>query len=194
MLGKYLSSSQLSKLNFKKIGKNVLIDKNVIIPFPTNIEIGNDVRIDTMCILSSGKKGNIIIKNNVHIAPFNLLYCADNHKIVFENHSGLSAGCKLYGKSGNYDGNSLLNPTHNEEDTEIISGDIIIHKFASIGTDSVLMPGSIIPIGTTLGAKSLYTAKYKLDEWSIYAGIPVKFIKKRSNKCELLSVKYDLKY
>jgi acetyltransferase-like isoleucine patch superfamily enzyme len=194
MLGKYLSSSQLSKLNFKKIGKNVLIDKNVIIPFPTNIEIGNDVRIDTMCILSSGKKGNIIIKNNVHIAPFNLLYCADNHKIVFENHSGLSAGCKLYGKSGNYDGNSLLNPTHNEEDTEIISGDIIIHKFASIGTDCVLMPGSIIPIGTTLGAKSLYTAKYKLDEWSIYAGIPVKFIKKRSNKCELLSVKYDLKY
>ena len=115
-------------------------------------------------------------------------------KIVFENHSGLSAGCKLYGKSGNYDGNSLLNPTHNEEDTEIILGDIIIHKFASIGTDSVLMPGSVIPIGTTLGAKSLYTAKYKLDEWSIYAGIPVKFIKKRSNKCELLSVKYDLKY
>lgn len=194
MLGKYLSLSQLARLNFKKIGKNVLIDKNVIIPFPTNIEIGNDVRIDTMCILSSGKKGNIIIKNNVHIAPFNLIYCADHHKIVFENHSGLSAGCKLYGKSGNYDGNSLLNPTHNEEDTEIIRGDIIIHKFASIGTDSVLMPGSVIPIGTTLGAKSLYTAKYKLDEWSIYAGIPVKFIKKRSNKCELLSVKYDLKY
>ena len=36
MLGKYLSLSQLSRLNFKKIGKNVLIDKNVIIPFPTN--------------------------------------------------------------------------------------------------------------------------------------------------------------
>ena len=73
MIGKYLSLSQLSKLNFKKIGKNVLIDKNVLIPFPQNIEIGNDVRIDTMCILSSGNKGNIIIKNNVHIAPLNLI-------------------------------------------------------------------------------------------------------------------------
>ena len=194
MFGKYLSLSQLSRLNFKKIGKNVLIDKNVIIPFPNNVEIGNDVRIDTMCILSSGKKGNIIIKNNVHIAPFNLIYCADNYKIVFENHSGLSAGCKLYGKTGNYDGNSLLNPMHKEEDTEIISGDIILNKFTSIGTDSILFPGSIIPIGTVLGAKSLYTAKYSLDKWSIYAGIPVRFIKMRSNNCELLSAKYDLKY
>ena len=191
MLGKYLSSSQLSKLNFKKIGKNVLIDKNVIIPFPHNIEIGNDVRIDSMCVLSSGIKGNIIIKNNVHIAPLNLIYCANNYKIIFDNHSGLSAGCKLYGKSGNYDGNSLLNPTHKEEDTEIISGDIILNKFATIGTDSILFPGSIIPIGTVLGAKSLYTAKKSLDEWSIYAGVPIKFIKKRSQNCELLSVKYD---
>jgi len=193
MIGKYLSVSQLSKLNFKKIGKNVLIDKNVIIPFPQNIEIGNDVRIDTMCILSSGNKGNIIIKNNVHIAPLNLIYCANDYKIVFENHSGLSANCKLYGKSGNYDGNYLLNPTHREEDTEIISGDIILNKFTSIGTDSILLPGSIIPIGTVLGAKSLYTAKYSLDEWSVYAGIPIKFIKKRSKNCESLSVKYDIK-
>lgn len=193
MIGKYLSLSQLKRLNFKKIGGNVLIDKNVIIPFPNNIEIGNDVRIDTMCILSSGIKGNIIIKNNVHIAPFNLIYCADNYKIVFENHSGLSAGCKLYGKSGNYDGNYLLNPTHKEQDTSVIGGNIILNKFTSIGSDSILFPGSIIPIGTVLGAKSLYTAKYSLNEWSIYAGIPVKFIKKRSNNCEILSLKYNIK-
>ena len=193
MLGKYLSLSQLSRLNFKKIGKNVLIDKNVIIPFPNNIEIGNDVRIDTMCILSSGKNGNIIIKNNVHIAPLNLIYCADNHKIIFENHSGLSAGCKLYGKTDNYDGNYFINPTHKKEDTQVIGGDIILNKFSSIGTDSILFPGSIIPTGTVLGAKSLYTGKHILNECSIYSGIPVKFIKKRSNNCELLSVKYNLK-
>jgi acetyltransferase-like isoleucine patch superfamily enzyme len=193
MMGKYLTLSQLSRLNFKKIGKNVLIDKNVIIPFPNNIEIGDDVRIDTMCILSSGKKGNIIIKNNVHIAPFNLLYCADNHKIVLENHVGLSAGCKLYGKNDTYDGSYLIGPTHKIEDTKVIGGDIVLNKFASIGADSILFPGSIIPIGTVLGSKSLYTAKYCLDEWSIYAGIPVRFIKKRSNNCELLSLKYNKK-
>ena len=109
---------------------------------------------------------------------------------MFDNHSGLSAGCKLYGKSGNYDGNSLLNPTHKEEDTIITGGDIILNKFTSLGADSILLPGSIIPIGTVLGAKSLYNAKYSLSEWSIYAGIPVRFISKRSNACELLSKKY----
>jgi acetyltransferase-like isoleucine patch superfamily enzyme len=193
MIGKYLSLQELSRLNFKKIGKNVLIDKNVIIPFPNTIEIGNDVRIDTMCILSSGKNGNIIIKNNVHIAPFNLIYCGDNHKIFLGNHIGLSAGCKLYGKNDTYDGTYLMGPTHKVEDTKVIGGDIIINNFASIGADSILLPGSIIPKGTVLGAKSLYSAKHSLNEWSIYAGIPVKFIKKRSNNCEILSLKYNIK-
>jgi acetyltransferase-like isoleucine patch superfamily enzyme len=192
MLTTYLSLSQLSRINFKKIGKNVLIDKNVIIPFPNNIEIGNDVRIDTSCILSSGKKGLITIKNNVHIAPFNLIYCADNFKIVFENHSSLSAGCKLYGKTDNYDGSCLINPTHKEEDTIVIGGDIILNRFSAIGADSMLMPGSIIPTGSIVGAKSFYNAKYRLDEWSIYAGVPVKFVKKRHKDCEGLSLKYPL--
>ena len=41
----YLNLSQLYKLNFKKLGKNVLIDKNVIIPFPHNIE-----KLETMMV------------------------------------------------------------------------------------------------------------------------------------------------
>lgn len=191
MLGKYLSARQLSQLNFKKIGKNVLIDANVIIPFPCNVEIGNDVRIDTMCILSTGTKGKIIIKNNVHISPFNLLYCADNHKIVFENHSSSSAGCKLYGKSNYYDGSFLINPTHSPEDAPVIAGDIILNKFTALGAESILFPGSIIPLGTVLGAKSMYLGKHSLDEWSVYAGAPIRFIKKRSNRCEKLSKRYE---
>ena len=78
------------------------------------------------------------------------------------NHIGLSAGCKLYGKNDTYDGSYLMGPTHKVEDTKIISGDIIINNFASIGADSILLPGSIIPKGTILGAKSLYTGKYSL--------------------------------
>ena len=191
MFGKYLSATQLARLNFKKLGKNVLIDANVIIPFPHNVEIGNDVRIDTMCILSSGTKGNIIIKNNVHISPFNLLYCADNHKIVFENHTSASAGCKLYGKTNYYDGSFLINPTHSPEDAPVYGGDIILNKFTALGAESILFPGSIIPIGTVLGTKSLYLGKHPLDEWSVYAGAPIKFIKKRSRQCELLSAKYQ---
>ena len=56
---KFLNVNELSKINFKKIGKNVLIDKNVMIPNPERISIGNNVRIDTNCILSAQKNSEI---------------------------------------------------------------------------------------------------------------------------------------
>lgn len=189
--GKYLSSYDLQKYNFKKLGKNVFIDKSVIIPNTKNVSIGNNVRIDSNCILSSSISGSIIIKNNVHIAPFNLLYCGNNYKILLEDHSGLSAGCKLYGKSSNYDGTFLTNPMYSNEDIELICGDIILNKFCTIGCDTVLFPGSIIPIGTIIGSKSLYTGKTPLKDWSIYAGIPIKYYKERKKNCISLSIKYD---
>lgn len=188
--GQYLKREELLSLNFKKLGNNVLIDKSVMIPNPLNLEIGDNVRIDSNCILSSGKTGSIIIKNNVHIAPFNLIYCANEKRILFEKHSGLAAGCKLYGRTENYGGQFLMNPTHNDEDIELITGDIILNKFATLGCDTVLFPGSNIPIGTVLGSKSLYTAKYPLREWSIYAGVPLKFIRDRNKGSEELSNKY----
>jgi acetyltransferase-like isoleucine patch superfamily enzyme len=187
---RFLSRKELMSLNFKKIGENVLIDKNVFIPNTNNIEIGNNVRIDMGSIISVPKNGEIIIKNNVHIAPYNLIYCGNNFKILFNNHSGLAHGCKLFGRTENYDGSFLMNPTHNSEDVKLIEGDIILEKFATLGCDSILFPGSVIPVGTILGSKSLYTAKYKLHDWSMYAGIPLKFIKTRNKESELLSNKY----
>lgn len=187
---RFLSKNELISLNFKTIGKNVLIDKNVFIPNPNNIEIGDNVRIDIGSILSVPDKGKIIIKNNVHIAPYNLIYCGNNFKILFDNHSGLAAGCKLFGRTENYDGTFLINPTHNKNDIQLIEEDIILNKFSTLGCDTVLFPGSIIPIGTVLGSKSLYTGKKKLDEWSIYVGNPLRYFRKRNKESELLSKKY----
>tara|TARA_B100001142_G_scaffold325505_1_gene379227 strand:- start:8664 stop:9251 length:588 start_codon:yes stop_codon:yes gene_type:complete len=187
----FLNKKYLSRLNFKNIGKNVLIDKNVIIPNPHRITIGNNVRIDTNCILSASKNSDIIIKNNVHIAPFCLIYSGENYKILLEDHSGLAAGCKLYGRTENYDGTFLMNPTHSENDVKIIKDNIILKKYATLGCDTVLFPGSIIPEGTVLGSKSLHSGKKELEEWAIYAGIPIKLIKYRKNDCIKLSKKYN---
>ena len=190
----YFTYKELKKMNFKKIGENVLIDKSVLITKPESIEIGNNVRIDKNCLLSISKDSKIIIKNNVHIAPFNLIYTGINKKIIFGNHSGLAANCKLYGKTENYNGDYLMNPTHKDNDVNMINGDIILNKFATLGCNSTLFPNSIIPVGTVLGAYSLYNGKKELDEWSIYTGIPIKFFRKRSNKCILLSEKYRNNY
>ena len=73
----------------------------------------------------------------------------------------------------------------------MLKGDIILNKFVTLGAETILFPGSNIPIGTVLGSKSLYTGKHKLNEWSIYAGVPLKFIKERHRDCEVLSKKYN---
>ncbi len=187
----YLTSKELLKLNFKKLGTNVLIDKNVIMPNTHNIEIGNNVRIDAYSVISSGKNGHIIFNDHVHICPQNLIYCSNNHKIIFKKHSGLAAGCKLYGRTENYDGRFLMNPTHNDEDIELIEGDIILNKFSTLGCDTTVFPNSIIPIGTILGSKSLYTGKNELKEWSIYAGNPLRYFRERSKLSLELSKKYN---
>ena len=188
--GSYFTTKELLKLNFKSIGRNVKIDKTVMIPNTNNIEIGNNVRIDAFSIISSGK-GNIIINDHVLICPQNLIYCSNNHNIILEKHSGLAAGCKLYGRTENYDGRFLMNPTHNDEDIELIEGDIILNKFSTLGCETTVFPNSIIPIGTILGSKSLYTGKNELEEWSIYAGNPLKYFRKRSKNSLELSKKYN---
>lgn len=188
---KFLKFNELSKLNFKKLGQNVLIDKNVIIPNPERISIGNNVRIDSNCILSAPENSNIILKNNIHIAPFCLIYSASYYKVILENHTGLAAGCKLYGRTENYDGNFLMNPTHLYNDLDIIGNNIILNKYATLGCDTVLLPGSVIPEGTVIGSKSLYTGKKPLENWSIYAGSPIKLIKHRNKGCIKLSEKYN---
>ena len=90
LLSGSLTTNELLKLNFKSIGKNVLIDRTVLIPNPLNIKIGNNVRIDCNSILSASNNSEIILRNNVHLGPFSLLYGADNHKIIFDNHSALN--------------------------------------------------------------------------------------------------------
>tara|TARA_Y100001958_G_C21238367_1_gene565382 strand:- start:1326 stop:1922 length:597 start_codon:yes stop_codon:yes gene_type:complete len=189
--GSFLTKYQLSLIRFKSIGRNVLIDSTVMIPNPENVSIGDNVRIDFNTILSASKNSQIILNNNVHIAPFNLIYAGNNHQIVFHNHSGIAAGCKLFGKTEDYHGEFLMNPTHESEDLRIIEGDIILQKFATLGCNSTVFPNSIIPEGTVFGSHSLYNGKKQLDEWSIYTGTPVSFFKRREKSCKILAEKYN---
>ena len=49
----FLSPSALAEIGFAAVGKNVLISDKASIYGAERIEIGNNVRIDDFCILSS---------------------------------------------------------------------------------------------------------------------------------------------
>ena len=65
----FLNETELKKIGFKKVGKNVSISDKCSIYNAKNIEIGSNVRIDDFVILSAGE-GGIKIGSHIHIACY----------------------------------------------------------------------------------------------------------------------------
>jgi acetyltransferase-like isoleucine patch superfamily enzyme len=175
----YYTDNELKKLGFKYIGKNVKISDKASIYNHSQIEIGNNSRIDDFCVIS----GNIKIGRNVHIAPF-CLVAGGEKGIVFEDFSGLAYHVQVFTQSDDYSGNTLTNPTIPNEFKKESKKEIIIRKHSIVGAGSIIMPGVILAEGTSVGALSL--VRKKTEEWSVYLGNPAKKI--MSRKKDLLEL------
>ncbi|HGV3659686.1 TPA: DapH/DapD/GlmU-related protein [Escherichia coli] len=168
----FLSDSELRKIGFKKLGKNVKISEKASIYNPEKIEIGDNSRIDDFCLLS----GKISIGNNVHIAA----YCniaGGIEGITFDDFSGLAYGCHVFSQSDDYTGRTLTNPTIPKKYKKEIIKQVIIGKHVIVGTNSLVFPGVTIEEGCSIGAMTMVTKSTKA--WGCYFGIPAKRIKER---------------
>jgi acetyltransferase-like isoleucine patch superfamily enzyme len=92
----------------------------------------------------------------------------------------LSSGVKIYSASDDYLGRSMTNPTVPEKYKKVKIGKVILEKHVIIGSSSVILPNVTIGEGASVGALSL--VKDNLEEWSVYAGSPVKKLGKRLKK------------
>src|ERR1035437_7611191 len=92
---------------FKKIGKNVEIGRNVYFRYPDLIEIGDNVIIDDFCYFTAALQ----IESFIHIGPHCSIIGGKLGKLIMENFSGLSAGCRIICSSDDYLGSGLTNPT-----------------------------------------------------------------------------------
>ena len=171
------SIDELKELGITVYGKNIKISKFVNIYNPTNLILHDNIRIDDFTILSC--KGIIEIFNYVHISAQSFL--SSSTKIIIGNYSSLSVGTKVFGSSDDYSGNFLINPTIPYKYLNVTNGDIIIKNNVVIGSNSVIMPNITIEEGTAIGANSFINKN--TDEWKIYAGSPIKFIKNREKNC-----------
>ncbi|MGL4865418.1 MAG: acyltransferase [Cetobacterium sp.] len=167
----FYTREELEKIGFKYIGKNVLISDKCSIYFPEKIEIGDNVRIDDFCILS----GNIKIGNYVHIAAFCAYYGAAG--IEIGDFSTTSSRVTIYSQSDDYSGESMTNPMVPAKYKKVEYGKVIIKKHCIVGSSSIILPGVILKKGSAIGAMSL--VKKSTEEWSVYAGVPVKKLKDR---------------
>ena len=96
--------------------------------------------------------------------------CYNINKINIEDFCIISQGTFLC--TGSHDYNS-----HN---FKLISKPIKISSFVWIGAESFVGPNVIIGEGSVLGARSVCFKT--LDSWGVYAGNPIKYIKKRTRE------------
>lgn len=169
----FLSIEELKEIGFKSIGSDVFISRKASIYGAANISIGDNVRIDDFCILS----GHITIGSNIHISAYVALYGALGIELM--DNTGISPRTTIYSALDDFSGDYLIGPIHPKEKTNVTGGKVLLEKFVQIGCNSVIFPNVTIGEGSVVGAMSL--VKDSLSKWGIYAGIPVKLIKKRSS-------------
>ncbi len=187
-MNSFYSNEELKQLGLKSFGKNVLISKKCSIYGADKISIGNNVRIDDFCLLT----GKIEIGDYVHISAYSALFAGDEG-IYIEDFTGISARCTIWGKSDDYSGSYMSNPTVPLKYRSVTDKKITLKKHVLLGTNTVIIPGAgkeiILDEGTATGAMSLINKSTKA--WSIYLGIPSKIIKSR--KRNILEIEKELK-
>lgn len=156
------------------VGKNCNIHHTVQV-FNDKIEIGDNTRIDAFCILS----GNVIIGSHTHIGAGSYLFGGSG--ILLEDFAEVSPQCIFHSDCDDWSGNSLVGPQiPSSFKPGIKSGTIIMKKHSLLGARCTVLPGVTIGEGAAVGAHSLI--KSNLEPWSIYAGVPAKYINIRSRK------------
>jgi acetyltransferase-like isoleucine patch superfamily enzyme len=174
----FYSENDLKNIGFKKLGKNVLIDKTCAIFGLNNIEIGDNVRIDAYTSINASNNGMLRLGSYIHIGSYCLISARGG--VELGDFSGLSQGVRIYSCNDDYSGDSLTNPMVPEKYTNVTIGKVEIGRHAILGSGCVVLPNVIIGCGCSVGALSLITRN--LDEWGVYFGIPARRLKDRSKK------------
>jgi acetyltransferase-like isoleucine patch superfamily enzyme len=155
---------------FKKIGKNVILENGVMVFHPETIELGNNIYIGHQTILKGYYKGAFLIGDGTWIGQQCFFHSAGN--IQIGKNVGIGPGVKI------------ITSAHFEEGIEIpvmhshleYKG-VIIEDDADIGTGSIILPGITIGKGAIVGAGAVVTSD--VAPYDVVAGVPARKIRSR---------------
>lgn len=192
-LGFFLRKKFYPKL-FKKVGRGLIIGRNVVIRHPQNIIIGDFVTIDDNCLIDgrgAGEEGliledQVIINRNCMIqAKTGFIKLGKRTSIgsnsVIVSMSGVEIGEALltagncYISAGAYQFDDLETPIMDQ--TAFSKGPIIIGKNSWFGTGVTVLDGVEIGEGAVIGASSVVNKN--IPAFAIAIGVPAKVYKMR---------------
>jgi len=154
-------------------GKDVFINEDVFIKHQKFCHIGNHVAIDKGFYCTT----KINIGNFVHISPYVTCIGGENGEFHIHGFNNIMAGARIICGSDRFDGSGLFGAMipFKFKGKQIIKP-VIMERFSNIGTNAIILPGSILREGVLICAGSLLIGD--TEPWGVYKGNPAKLIKK----------------
>lgn len=170
------------KKELKYCGKNVFIGYNTIFTNPSQVVLGDNVRIDPFCLITT----QLEVGNNVQICSHAVLGGGSKQKITLGDWTFIGYSSKLFCASEDYSGD--YGPVNEFwGSNRIFRGDITFNDYSGVASDVIVMPNVELPMGCTIGAKSFVYKSKELNSWSVFIGNPLKFHKNR-NKDKIIEL------
>jgi len=161
-----------------------IISKNIRLRYPELFSVDEGAIIDDFCYIST----KLIVGKYSHIASGCSIAGGKNYLCKIGDFCSLSSGVKVWCSSSDFVNDLVILNMGIDTGARFCSGDVIFENYTGVGTNSVIMPNNTIPEGTVIGGMSWVKAGYKFEPWMVYAGIPIRPIRKRNKKNVLKQV------
>lgn len=141
--------------------------------FPNkNIFIGNHVDLGRHTTIELAKNAKLVIEDYVLFHQNILISC--NNQIIFRKWCAVAENVSIR------DGNHQFEKNTYYRLQDSISEPIDIGEDSGISAGCVVLMGSKIAKGAFIGSHSIISKNNEIEEYGIYAGNPLKLIKKRT--------------
>jgi len=167
-------------------GEDVYIGTTVRIRRPDLITIGDHVAIDAYTCITT----NLVVGDYVHIGQLVTIIGGKDASLKIGNFSNISAGVRFVCASDDFE-NTIGGPLIPSHMTNVDNRPIVLEGFNIVGSDTIILPGVTMAVGSTVGAGSIITKD--TEPWTMYFGRPAVAIRKR-NKDKILNDAKTLGY
>jgi acetyltransferase-like isoleucine patch superfamily enzyme len=157
-----------------------IVSPNSRIRHPETFIIGEDSIVDDYSYFST----KVRIGRCTHIASGCSVAGGSDMEFKIGDFCSLSSGVKIWCTSDDFvnDLVTIIPPDVEQVKEHLIRGNVTFGDYTAVGSNSVVMPNNHIPEGTVLGALSFAPAGFEFRAWSVYAGIPLRFIRPRNRE------------
>ena len=154
-------------------GNDVFLDSDITFKRLELIKIGNHVAIDKGFYCTTA----LDLGDYIHVGPYVTCIGGQYGKLIANGFNNIMAGARLICGSDRFDDSGLFGSMIPDDlkGRQIIEP-IILEEFSNVGTNAIVMPGSVLRKGVLLSAGSLLVGD--TEEWGVYKGNPAVLVKK----------------